>query len=283
MSPASAAPIAARLDAAALPAPAVRVAARRDEPHPRPLAGRAVDLEAAAEQRQPLADAEQPPTHLAGLRSIVESCRFEPDALIRHGDAQLIVGVERQLQRDAIRLGVFDRVEQELSHRLEEQRADVLPPGIGARIGDDGTSSLYLSCVQFASHFSAAGSPECCSTGGNSSKFSDRAAAIASSSWCLASQSSSLGAAPPSLSRFSCCSRFNAAMTSSCCKPVVQRPGDLLARMLLGQRQVRRHPAQLRRPVFQFGRALLQRRRGALAIGDVGHERERASAAGVGT
>ena len=49
--------------------------------------------------------------------------------------------------------------------------------------------------------------------------------------------------------------------------------------MLLGERQVRRHLAQLRRPVFQFGRALLQRRRGALAFGDVGHERECASAA----
>ena len=71
-------------------------AARRDEADPRPPAGRAVDVEAAAEQRQPLADAEQTPAHLAGLRSIVESRRVEPDPLIRHGDAQLIVGIERQ-------------------------------------------------------------------------------------------------------------------------------------------------------------------------------------------
>jgi hypothetical protein len=62
-------------------------------------------------------------------------------------------------------------------------------------------------------------------------------------------------------------------------QPVVQRFGDLLARMLLGKCQVRRHSAQLRRPMFQFGRALPKRRRGALAIGDVGHEQKGASAA----
>ena len=119
-------------------------AARRDEADPRPLAGRAVDLEAAAEQRQPLADAEQPPAHLAGLRSVVESRRFEPDPLIGDGDAQLIVGVERQLERDSIRVRVLDRIEEELSDRLEQQRADVLPRGIGARIGDDLDVDLVL-------------------------------------------------------------------------------------------------------------------------------------------
>ena len=59
----------------------------------------------------------------------------------------------------------------------------------------------------------------------------------------------------------------------------MQRPGDLLARMVLGERQVPRHLTQLRRPVFQFGRALLKGHRGTLAFGDVGHERECASAA----
>ena len=107
---------------------------------------------------------------------------FEPNPLIRHGDAQLIVGVERQIQRDAIRVGVLDRIEQELSDRLEQQRADVLPRrNRRADRRRPGRRTLYLSCVQFASHVSAAGSPECCSTGGNSSKFSERAAAIASS------------------------------------------------------------------------------------------------------
>ena len=57
--------------------------ARRDEADPRPLSGRAVDVQAAAEQRQPLADAEQAPAHLAGLRSIVQSRRLEPHPLIR--------------------------------------------------------------------------------------------------------------------------------------------------------------------------------------------------------
>ena len=54
---------------------------------------------------------------------------------IRHRDAQLIVGVERQLQRDPIGLRVLDRVEQQLADRLEQQRADVLARGVGARIG----------------------------------------------------------------------------------------------------------------------------------------------------
>ena len=62
-------------------------------------------------------------------------------------------------------------------------------------------------------------------------------------------------------------------------KSVVQRPCDLLARMVLGQRQVPRHPTQLRGPVFEFGRALVQGRRGTLPFGDVGDEREYASAA----
>jgi hypothetical protein len=63
-------------------------------------------------------------------------------------------------------------------------------------------------------------------------------------------------------------------------EPVVQRFGDLLARTLFGQRQIGGHPAQLRRSMFQFGRALLQRQGGALAIRNVGCERECASAAG---
>jgi len=57
---------------------------------------------------------------------------------------------------------------------------------------------------------------------------------------------------------------------------VVQRPCDLLARVVLGKRQVPRHLAQLRRPVLQFRRALLQRRLGALAFGNVGDECDRA-------
>jgi hypothetical protein len=41
---------------------------------------------------------------------VIELCRFEPGTLIRNGDAELVVGVERQFQGDAIRLGVFDRM-----------------------------------------------------------------------------------------------------------------------------------------------------------------------------
>src|SRR5712691_9727193 len=93
------------------------VAARRDEPHPGSPARRAVDLDATAKQREPLTDAEQSPTNLAGLRSIVEFSRFEPDSLIRNGDAQLVFGVERQVERDPIRTGVLDRVGEELSDR----------------------------------------------------------------------------------------------------------------------------------------------------------------------
>ena len=123
---------------------AVREAARRDEPHTRPFPGRAVDLEASAEQRETLVDAEEPPTHLAIPRPVIESCRLEADALIGHGDAQLVGGVERELQRHPIRLGVLDRIEQEFSDRLEEQRADLLAPGIGTRVGADPDVDLVL-------------------------------------------------------------------------------------------------------------------------------------------
>ena len=141
------------------------------------------------------------------------------------------------------------------------------------------TFSLYLSCVQFASHVRAAGSPERCSTGGNSSTFSDRATAIASSSCCFASASSSLGAAASLGLPLQLLLEVQGDDDQELLEPVVQRPGDLLARMVLGERQVPRHPAQLRRPVFQFGRALLKGHRGTLAFGDVGHERECAPAA----
>jgi hypothetical protein len=173
-----------------------RVAAWRDEPHARPLAWRAVDLELAAEQGQSLADAEQSPAHLTGLRALIELCQFKTGALIRHGDAQLVVGVERQLQGDAIRLRVFDRIEQSSLTDSNSSVRTSFRPESARGSATTWTSSLYLSCVQFASHVSAAGSPDCCSTGGNSSKFRDLAAAIASSSWCLASESSSLARRP---------------------------------------------------------------------------------------
>ena len=146
---------------------ALRVAARRDEPHACPLAGSAGDVEAAAEQCEPLADAEKPPSHLAGLRPVVESCRIEPDALIGNGDAQLVVGVERQLQRDAIHLRVFHRIEQEFSDRLDKERADVFPRGIGPRVGDQPNLELWNCRV---SSRPATTSPRAvrnrCSTGG---------------------------------------------------------------------------------------------------------------------
>ena len=56
----------------------------------------------------------------------------------------------------------------------------------------------------------------------------------------------------------------------------MERLGQLFARTLLGERQVRRHLAQLSRPSFQFDRPLLQRRVALekrhfdqLAVGDV--------------
>jgi hypothetical protein len=55
----------------------------------------------AAEQRQPLADAEESPT--GRLRTLVELLRVEPDPAIADGDTQLILGVERQLDADADR------------------------------------------------------------------------------------------------------------------------------------------------------------------------------------
>ena len=77
----------------------------------------------AAEQRQPLADAGTAPAHLAGLRSVGEFRRFEPNPLIGDGDAQLIVGVERLRSSVAsIRGGVLDGIEEGASDRLEQQR-----------------------------------------------------------------------------------------------------------------------------------------------------------------
>jgi hypothetical protein len=52
------------------------------------------------------------------------------------------------------------------------------------------TAKPYLLRDQSASQPSAAGSPDVCSTGGNSSTLSDRAAAIASSRcWCACTSS----------------------------------------------------------------------------------------------
>ena len=222
------------------------------------------------------------PAHLDGFQSILQSGRLEPNPVIRHRDAQLIVGVELfQRQRDLIGCcACSDRVEEQLPDRLEEQRADIL-----ARLNlraDRRWIFPHSACTFRVSSSPAtsgpAGSPERCSTGGNSSTFSDRATAIASSSCCFASASSSL-----------CSSNVVLALQlllevqrhddQKLLEPIVQRPRDLLARMVLGECQVPRHPTQLRGPVFQFGRALLKGHRGTLAFGAVGYEREGASAA----
>ena len=278
-STAEAAPVGARLDSfapAAVSGAASRGATRRTRV---PLSGRAVDVQAAAEQRQPLADAEQPPAHLAGLRSIVQSRRLEPSPSIRHGDAQLIVGIELQRQRHAIRLRVFDRVEEQLSDRLEEQRADILPRGIRARIGADLDTQLVLLVRPVRQPRQGGGQSGTLQHGRkqldvqrprDGDRFVELLLRLCQQ---LARRRANLGL--PLQLLFEVQRHDDQELL----EPIVQRPGDLLARMVLGERQVPRHLTQLRRPVFQFGRALLKGRRGTLAFGDVGHERECASAA----
>ena len=123
----------------------VRGAARRDQPDLSALARCALDLDATAKQREPLADAEQPPTDLRrpSIDRRVRPVRIRFPRSV-HGDRQLVFGVERQLEGDPLRAGVLDRVEEELSDRLEEQRANVLPFGIGPRIGSDVDFDLVL-------------------------------------------------------------------------------------------------------------------------------------------
>ena len=125
----------------------------------------------------------------------------------------------------------------------------------------------------------AAGRPERCSTGGNSSTFSDRATAIASSRCCFASASELARRGSNLVLPLQLLVEVQRDDDQELLEPVVQRPGDLLARLVLGERQVPRHLTQLRRPVFQFGRALLKGHGGTLAFSDVGHEHECASAA----
>src|SRR5262245_64224392 len=63
---------------------------------------------------------------------------------------------------------------------------------------------------------------------------------------------------------------------------VVECFGELFARVLLGERQVRGELAQLSGPAFQFDRSFLKRRRGAPPFRDVRHEREGVSAVRTG-
>ncbi len=74
--------------------PALRLASGRDQAEPCALPGGALDVEPAAEQRQPFADAEQAPSGLAGLLSFDEPRRVEPDPLVRHGDAERVILIE---------------------------------------------------------------------------------------------------------------------------------------------------------------------------------------------
>ena len=110
-------------------------AERRDQTEPRPVSRAAVDVEPPTQQRQSFADAEQAPSGVAALRQFADLRRFESDALIRHGDAQHAVRVDRQIHADPIGMRVLDRVQEQFAHRLEQQRADVLSRGIGERRG----------------------------------------------------------------------------------------------------------------------------------------------------
>ena len=120
------------------------------------------------------------PTWLS-FRPFVELRRVEAESLVLHGDAKHVIRAQREIDRDAIDMGVLDHVEEELPDGFEEQRAYVFSVGIGARVGRDLTSSPYLLRDQSASQAIAVGNPDVCSTGGNSSTLSDRAAVIASS------------------------------------------------------------------------------------------------------
>ena len=191
--------------------------------------------------------------------------RVEPDPLIRHRDAQLIVGAERQLQRDAIRLRVLDGVEQEFSDRLEEQRANVLPRGIGARIDVD----LDVELVLVARPVRQPGQ-----RGRQSRTSAAREETARGSTTARRRSLGQVDVSPPTAVRSARCRVSPVAVQllievqcgddQQLLESVVQRLGDLLTRVLLGERQVRRHPAQLRGPVFQFDGALLEGRRRAL-------------------
>ena len=111
--------------------------ARCDQAKPRPAARRALDVEPATQQRQTLPDAEQSPSDLAGLRALLEFRRIEATALVSDRDAERFIRADREIDRDPVDLGVLDHVEEELPYRSEEQRADVLSIGIGARVGRD--------------------------------------------------------------------------------------------------------------------------------------------------
>src|SRR5215472_3284183 len=56
---------------------------------------------------------------------------------------------------------------------------------------------------------------------------------------------------------------------------VMERLGELLSRMLLSEREIRRHLTQLRRAVLQFERSFVERVLGALPRADVRDKRYR--------
>ena len=157
-------------------------------------------------------------------------------------------------------MSVFDRVEEQLPHGLEQQRADVLPGGVGERVsGHLDHESVLVPCPL--------GQPS--QRGGQSRTVQHGRKQLEAQRPCGRDRFVDVSfRLHERFVRTGSPLRFSLQLSieghrradQQLLEAVVERVGELFARVLLGERQVGRHLAQLGRPAFQFGGSLLKRR-----------------------
>ena len=239
------------------------------------MPGRALDLESAAKECHTFTNAEQTPSDGPSLRPVVKCLRIEAHSVVRYGNAQCVVGVETEIHGHPTHLRMFHSVDEEFPDRFKQQRANVLPRRIGARIGRD----LHVEAILLP------GLVRQPSQGGAKSRalqhgriqFKTEGSRGGNGLFELAPRLDNVfGRRDAHLCiTFQLLIEVHRRNQQHLLETIVKRFGELFAGVVFRERQLGRHPAQLRRSKFQCRRPTLQRRGGLLAFRDVGDKRDR--------
>lgn len=231
---------------------------RRGQREAGAAAGCADHVERAAEQGQAFANAEQAQAGAARRGPGPHGNRVEAHPLVGHDQPHGVLGGQGQRHRRMRDVCVFHHVEEQFAERGEDQGAHVPPLGVGLFVAAqfDGESVLLRHPPAQPPHgrrqaaFMEHGCEQLhAQRPGRGHRFVDVDAhglhglAVTTVAVHLAGQAIEL----------------EASGEEQLLQVVVQRARQLFPRVLFGQRQFRRQPAQLPAALFQLRRAFLQR------------------------